>query len=203
MNKILLFLFKEGAAQQPVRLSTTQLGKRLSMSQQNASRCLIELEKEGKIERSEKGIRLTGIAMEDLRHLYHDLKSVFEGAAILKGKIVAGLREGAYYLSLPGYRKPLKEALGFEPFPGTLNLKLNGNPALPSKESGIFIPGFEWKNRSFGGLHAYPCNIEGIPGALLRPVRTHHGPGIAELIAPVSLKKKLRKKEGDWVEVKL
>ena len=39
-------------------------------------------------------------------------------------KIVSGMGEGAYYMSLKGYRNQFIEKLGYEPYPGTLNVKL-------------------------------------------------------------------------------
>lgn len=206
MDEILLLLFKQGATH-PIRISTPKIGRLLGMSQQNASRRLIELERSGLIERKRNIVYLTPHAIEEIAQLYQELRAGFEDQQKIKlrGKIVDGLREGAYYLSLPGYRSRLKKALGFDPYPGTLNLKLNGKGPhiLPKKENAIFVPGFELKNRSFGSLYAYPCSIEGIKGALLRPIRTHHGKDIIELIASVPLKKKLKKKDKDWVTVEM
>lgn len=209
MDSILLFLLKQGAAHRFVPCSTVKLGEELDMSQQNASRRLIELEKRGKIEREKGMVRLTDKGLREAASFYHELKAVFEteSAVRLKGQIADGLREGAYYLSLPGYRNQFIQKLRFDPYPGTLNLKLKGTELEKRRflreSEGIFLPGFQWKKRSFGGIFVYPCNIHGITGAILRPIRTHHGEDILELVAPVSIRKKLRKKAGDWVEVQI
>ncbi len=208
MDKILLLLFKYGAGSKAVSLSTPKIGRLASMSQQNASRRIIELEASGKLSRSGGKIALTPAAVGEIRQLYIDLKSGFERSSSLKfnGSITSGLKEGAYYLSLPGYKNTLKKALGFAPFPGTLNLKLDSPPDLPPKEQALFIPGFEWKGRHLGGLYAYRCIIGSstkLDGAIIQPIRTHHGKDVVELVAPVSVKQKLKKKDGDRLLVTL
>lgn len=208
MDELLLLIFRKGGGQ-PVPLSTSALGRALGMSQQNASRRLIALEEEGLLVRKSGTIILTPKALGQLGILYHGLRQVFEGHTPLqfRGRIVRGFGEGAYYLSLPGYEKALVQKLEFRPYPGTLNLRLDkksqNQHAFLRNEDGLFIPGFKWENRQLGGIYVFPCRIGNIPGALLRPVRTHHGPDIIELVAAVSLKQKLKKKEGDWVKVKM
>ena len=41
------------------------------------------------------------------------------------GVLFSGLGEGAYYIMIKGYRKQFQSKLGFDPFPGTLNLRLD------------------------------------------------------------------------------
>ncbi|MBI5051325.1 DUF120 domain-containing protein, partial [Candidatus Micrarchaeota archaeon] len=66
----------------------------------------------------------------------------------------------------------------------------------------IIIPGFKEGERNFGDLFAYKCRIDSkIEGAVIIPVRTHHGIEILEIIAPVELRKSLNKKTGDEVSV--
>ena len=209
MDELLLLLFKHGASKQFIRLSTSKIAKALSMSQQNASRRLIELEKQGKIERNGSNVRLNPSAVKEIASVYGELKKQFDFDSVqqikIEGKIVSGLREGAYYLSLPGYKKALQSALGYAPYPGTLNLRLDKaniqKRFLLKEGEAIFIAGFKSGNRTFGAAYAYPCKIGGITGAILIPVRTHHGPDILEIIAPVSITKTLHKKEGDWVRI--
>ena len=45
--------------------------------------------------------------------------------------------EGSYYMSLKGYKKQFKEKLGYEPFPGTLNLKLEDKIYMDKKKEMI------------------------------------------------------------------
>ena len=65
----------------------------------------------------------------------------------VSGKVFSGLGEGAYYISLTGYKKQFISKLGFEPYPGTLNLKLSSNLHKQfinnlSELTGVTIDGF-------------------------------------------------------------
>ena len=208
MDEILLLVLQKSGGL-PVHLSTAAIGRLLGMSQQNASRRLIDLEKRGLLTRQAGAIVLTPKALGRFGALYQHMRRVFERPESLRfrGRITLGLGEGAYYLSLAGYRRALKRTLGFAPYPGTLNLRLDrkehSKTARLDTAQAMFIPGFQWENRTLGGIHLFPCMIHGVPGAILRPVRTHHGPDILELIAAVPLKRKLKKKDGDWLTVNL
>ena len=202
MNELLLFLLKKGAHRNAVGISTTEIGNALDMSQQNASRLLIELEKQEKIKRIGSSIMITKKGLEEIKDAYASLKQSLEGDRLqIKGKIIEGLGEGGFYVSLQGYKKQFKGKLGFEPFPGTLNLKLDKNEIEKRYRlrelDPIIIEGWHDEKRSYGDLFAYKCKLDDIEGAVVLPVRTHHGLDIIELIAPFNIKQKLRKKNGD------
>ncbi len=208
MDDILILLLKKGAHKTPIRLSTTQLGSELGMSQQNASRRLQELEKEGRIERKDGKVRLGPKAISLLSELAIIMKNAFwQETLSIRGTIVSGLGEGKYYLLLQRYRKQVKEKLGFDPYPGTLNIKLDETELWKREyfiqNDPIMIDGFKDGERTYGDLFAYPCKIEGsdVPCALIIPLRTHHPQSIIEIIAPDNLKEKFRKKDGDQLAV--
>ncbi|MFN7991462.1 MAG: DUF120 domain-containing protein [Candidatus Micrarchaeia archaeon] len=204
MERILLLLLKMGAAAKPVRLTTSEIGTETGMSQQNASRMLVVLEAEGQIERSKDGIRLTKRAYDRLASDYAILKTAFEGGKLaIEGTITKGLGEGGYYVSMDGYRNQIKEKLGFDPFPGTLNILMDEpwkKQQLLQLEP-VIIAGFRDKERTFGDLFAYRCRLGKHECAIIVPLRTHHGPEIIEIISPIDIKKGLRKKDGDRVKV--
>jgi len=203
MDEILLLLLKHGAHLKPVKLTTAQIGTEAGMSQQNASRRLRELEEGGCIERKD-GIRLTKSARDELAGAYALLKRAFEAKPLeMSGTIVSGFEEGRYYLSLPGYRKQIREKLGFDPYPGTLNIKLDERwkrQHLHQLEA-IVIGGFSDGKRTYGNLLAYRCRFRNQECALVVPLRTHHGPEVIELISQHSIKKKFGMKDGDRVKV--
>ena len=76
---------------------------------------------------------------EDVKHIVISLINEFysklkisveeehDSKMILKGIIFTGLGEGAYYMSLEGYKKQFKKHLNFIPYPGTLNLRMANN----------------------------------------------------------------------------
>jgi riboflavin kinase len=206
MDDILLLLLRHGAHLRPLKMTTTEVGLEAGMSQQNASRKLAVLEEGGYVERGKDGIMLTKKAYEELAAAYSSMKSAFEGSPIrMNGMIVKGLGEGGYYVSMGGYRRQMKEKLGFDPYPGTLNIKID-NEDLWKKQhvlqkDPVTISGFRDGRRSYGDLFAYRCKVDGQDCVLIVPLRTHHGPQIIEVICPFNFKKRLGKKDGDIVKV--
>jgi len=206
MDDVLLLLLRHGAHLRPVRMTTTELGAEAGMSQQNASRTLMVLEKSGYLERKEGGIILTKKACDELGEAYAAMKGAFEGGKLeIEGTIVRGLGEGKYYLSLEGYRKEIKKTLGFIPFPGTLNVKMAPEDVWKRqqllKTEPLIIPGFTDGKRTYGDLFAYRCRLEGTDCAIIVPMRTHHGPEVIEVISHSDIKKKLGKKDGGKVRL--
>jgi len=68
------------------------------------------------------------------------------------GRVVGGLGQGQYYISRKGYRNQFFQKLGFVPFPGTLNIKLD-EPFNPGPHQ-ILIEGFREEERSLGNAGA-------------------------------------------------
>ncbi len=64
MDEILVFLLKKGGNRRGLRITTTELGRALGISQQSASRKLRLLSEEGLVERK-NGIRITGRGMKN------------------------------------------------------------------------------------------------------------------------------------------
>ena len=124
--------------------------------------------------------------------------------AKIRGRVAAGLGEGQYYISREEYRRQFLDKLGFDPSPGTLNLKLDLPFALSGSDpKSIGIEGFEDEGRTFGGCWCRPVMIDGIKGAIVRPERTNYPLTLLELIAPVNLREALSLSDGDVVEVTL
>ena len=206
MDNLLLVLLRHGAHKAPVRITTSVLGAEAGMSQQNASRKLLALEKEGYLDRGKEGIRLTRKGCDSMAADYASLRRAFEGERLeICGTIVSGLGEGRYYLSLDGYRKAIRQRLGFHPFPGTLNIKIDEDDRWKKQQliqmEPVIIPGFRDRKRTYGDLFSYRCRLGDEECAVVVPMRTHHGPDIIEVISQSDLKKALRKKDGGRVKV--
>ena len=136
------------------------------------------------------------------------LTSILHKPLLLKGTVVSGEGEGSYYLSLEGYRKQIKEKLGFDPYPGTLNVLLTPESlekrALLYLRRAITISGFEEGGRRYGEVLAYPAQVNSFwPAAIIIPLKTHHPPSIVEVIAPVKLRDRLKLEDGDSVSIKV
>lgn len=207
MDKMLFFLLQKGGNKKSVRITTAELGKALGMSQQNASRRLKLLSDEGLIERK-GGIRITPAGTKKIREHYNMLKRALEESRIrFSGKIVDGFGKGKYYISLSGYRKGIRDRLGFEPYAGTLNIKLSKNDLRKRSEilrdEPIVINGFRTKQRTFGDLFAYHCKVNGYSAAIVFPLRSNHPQDIIEIVADVHLRKALNRGKGSGVVVEV
>ncbi|MEM4238834.1 MAG: DUF120 domain-containing protein, partial [Nitrososphaerota archaeon] len=137
--RLILYLYERKGFGTGVQVTTPVLAKHLNTSQQSASRIMIKLEKEGFIERRMVGrscyVRLTEKAVNELSELYTELKRVIERPVevVLEGRVFSGMGEGAYYISLPWYRDQIRKKLGFDPYPGTLNVNLLSWDAIQNR----------------------------------------------------------------------
>jgi riboflavin kinase len=207
---------KIGGLNKPTKLSTKDLAPNLGLSQQTISRHLIKLDKLGYIQRqvSYQGIEITisPKGIEELRNIYLNLKSIIDeprAAIILNGIVTTGLGEGAYYISKKGYKDQFLKKLGFNPYPGTLNVRLSTQLDIRKKEelniyTPVIIEGFKEKDRSFGPVLCYPAIINNnVEGAITIIERTHHRESFLEIVAPVNIRKKLVLKDGDEVQIRV
>jgi len=213
----LLKLAEMGAHRRTAKISTEYLAQKLDTSQQTASRYLIELDRMGWIKRTvtPEGclIRITDVGIRELNKLHQTLRFVMEATypplITMEGTVFTGLGEGAYYISKEKYRKQFMEKLGFDPYPGTLNLKLtteydfkarNELEAYPAVE----IEGFINEDRTFGSVKCYPVIIQNkVKGALITALRSHYDVSVLEIIAPVPLRKALNLKDGHKVKIEV
>jgi len=206
-----------GGSRRIVKVSTEYFADKMSLSQQTASRYLIQLEKIGWLKRSitPEGclIRITDAGQQELKYLYSNLRLIFEAeyppSVTLEGVLFSGLGEGAYYVSKEGYRKQFIERLGFDPYPGTLNIKLTTDYDIKTRAEleaypAIELQGFQNESRSFGAVKCYPAVINNkAKGAILTALRTHYDASVIEIIAPVFLRGNLKLKDGQKVKVEV
>lgn len=206
-----------GAHKRSVKISTGYLADKLCFSQQTASRHLIKLEQNNWINRkiTPEGslIKITKKGLENLLKLHTNLERIIEidhpTILTLEGVVFTGLGEGAYYISKDFYKKQFIRKLGFDPYPGTLNLKLSKELDIETRKELDFYPaieikGFTSENRTFGLVKCYKVRINGkINGALVFALRGHYDVTVLEIVAPVCLRKKLNLKEGQKVKVEI
>ncbi|MFH1442435.1 MAG: DUF120 domain-containing protein [Candidatus Micrarchaeota archaeon] len=210
---LLLNLAKMGALQNKVRVSAAGLAIGLGVSQQTANRWLLEMQAEGLLIRSFAEIVLTQKAAGELEGLQKELEEIFRsrGKKIkIYGRVVGGMHEGRYYLSIPEYKRQLQKALKFEIYPGTLNIKLEGEGSVEGKQklmanSGIGISGFRKNGRVLGGAKVFPAKIFSKKmqraAAAIIPFKSHYGSEVLELISSEFLRKSMHLKNGQELEV--
>jgi len=213
----LLKLAEMGAHRRTAKISTEYLAGKLNASQQTASRYLIELDEKGWIKRTTTPegclIRITDAGMKELNKLYSNLRFLMEAAyppsMTLEGTVFTGLGEGAYYISKEPYRKQFIEKLGFDPYPGTLNLKLTTEYDIKTRGEleaypAVEVEGFKNEDRTFGSVKCYPVTIENkVKGALISALRSHYDASVLEIIAAVPLRTHLKLKDGHKVKVEV
>ncbi|RLF10854.1 MAG: riboflavin kinase, partial [Thermoprotei archaeon] len=205
-----------GGVKHPVIINSAVFGRAQGLSQQTASRRLIELERRGLIRREVlrrgQAVMLTEKGLRELREVYLELKRVFEGevaSLTVVGEVFTGMGEGAYYVSREGYKRQFVAKLGFDPYPGTLNLRLRDAQSLRSRElldhfKGIEIEGFSDGDRTYGPVKCFRATINGrVEGALVMATRTHYGKDVVEFIAPVNVRRMLSLKDGDVVKAEI
>lgn len=121
-----------------------------------------------------------------------------------KGRVSSGRHEGETFVSFPWVKKQLTEKLYFTPYPGTLNIRLNTDEykrgiLLEEAETKEIIP-VEGFSR---GRCITQVSVNGVNCAIIIPKVPGYSEDVLEIIAPINLRKELRLKDGDIVEVKV
>ena len=214
---VLKLLALEGGLEGDVKISCSALADRLDASNQTASRRLQRLESAALLERDTvsdgQWVAVTDEGERVLHAEYEDYRRIFERdtEVALEGVVTSGMGEGRHYISLPGYSRQFEDRLGYEPFPGTLNVELREDSvrrrsAVSSLEP-IPIDGWEDDERTYGPAVCYPATIETATGEryadahTIAPERTHHDDDQLEVIAPVKLREELDLEDDDHVTV--
>ena len=120
----------------------------------------------------------------------------------LKGVIQKGVGQGSFFTSLDWVKEQFQKAMGFAPYPGTVNVRIS------EEDLSQMADFFSTKDFEIVPTDAKFCagsfkkvQINGIPGAAVFPredVRVH-GKEIIEIICGCHVKDTLRLKDGDPV----
>ena len=211
------FIALQGGTRHPIHISSINLSQNLGVSQQSASRYLIELVDRGYLERRlaqggqvitilKKGISILRTEFSEYSLIFGTQKEIE-----MKGALETGLGEGGYYISKSGYMKQFQEKLDWKPYEGTFNLRLNDDevPKIEAMKAaeGILIKGFEQEGRTFGKAWVFKCSLKNGKKivnecAIISPKRTHYR-RVVEVISPIFLRDKLNAKDGDVFTIKV
>ena len=198
----LTYLLSKGAKYNFVTTTTSSLGKSIKKSQQAASKHLLELENSNFIERIISGrkisVKITPKGYSEMVKLSQALQKSLTSSSsnvLLKGTLVSGMGEGAYYMSLKGYTKQFKSKIGYVPFPRTFNIKLGKKEYTETIRQfegmeGIHIDGYSDGKRTYGWVKCFKAKLNSsFDCELIRLERTHHDTSTIELIAKNNLRK--------------
>lgn len=207
-----------GALDGEEKVSCSGLADRLDASTQTASRRLQRLEDGGYVTRDivsdGQWILITEAGEQRLQTEYETYRRIFERDTMveLTGTVTSGMGEGRHYISLDGYMAQFQDRLGYEPFPGTLNLDLVGESLrrhgrLDALEP-LTIDGWETDERTYGPAYCYPATLAVNDSTyerahVIAPERTHHGDDHIEIIAPDELRDVLALTDGTEVTVRV
>ena len=212
----LSYLLSKGAKHNYVTITTNALGKNIKKSQQSASKHLLELEQNQFIERIISGrnisVKITSKGFSEMVKLSTILQkslNSFPSHVEIKGTLISGMGEGAYYMGLKGYTKQFKSKIGYVPFPGTLNVKIVQKIHQEAIKqfvnlNGINIHSFSDGKRTYGWVKCFPAKINNsVDCNLILLERTHHDNSVVELISKLSLRKSAKLKEGSKISIKI
>ena len=212
----LSYLLSKGAKHNYVTITTDSLGKNIKKSQQSASKHLLELEQNQFIERIISGrnisVKITNKGFSEMVKLSTILQkslNSFPSHVEIKGTLISGMGEGAYYMGLKGYTKQFKSKIGYVPFPGTLNVKIDQKIHQEAIKqfinlNGINIHSFSDGKRTYGWVKCFPAKINNsVDCNLILLERTHHDNSVVELISKLSLRKSAKLKEGSKISIKI
>jgi len=211
-------LARKDALTQEIKVSGRTLADELDISTQTASRRLKSLADAGFIYRQpindgqfvfirEEGKRVIQKEYKEYRQIFERLSEL-----VFAGEIVDGMGEGKHYLSLDGYQNQFVQELGYEPFPGTLNVQLTTESMARrgrlSDIDPIRIDEWEDEERTYGAVFCYLGRLEAEtasydPIHVIKPERTHYDDGYLELIAADKLRAGLDIQTGDHVTIHL
>jgi riboflavin kinase len=196
-----LYWIAKARANAKCEIPTSNLLKTISISQQTASRRIIALEEEGYLSRDFKNnegyLDITAKGYVQLERVYNDLKSLFEEQVCIEkfnGTLIKGMGEGRHYIKKPQYLEQFYKKIGFFPYFGTLNVKMESSIhdliIHHLKDfSKVEIRGFTDDSRTYGDVECYKVLLwpeddihKQIHGAFLRIERTSHEPFILEFI---------------------
>ncbi|EMA26991.1 DUF120 domain-containing protein [Haloarcula japonica] len=126
----------------------------------------------------------------------------------VSGTVTSGFGRGKEFVTMEGYADQFSELLGYEPYPGTLNLDLDSDigDQLTTLES-IRVTEWETDTGTFGAVDCYPASLGPADDSLrlhaIVPDKTDHDTSTIELISPVRLRDRLDLVDDEPLEVSI
>jgi riboflavin kinase, archaea type len=120
---------------------------------------------------------------------------------VFEGTVFSGKGEGRKFVSLSWVKQQIKEKLGFTPYAGTLNLRLNRESA--EKKVLLGTSGALWITPQDGYCPGvmYQAEIDGLECAVVIPKVPNYSAEVLEVIASVCLREQLNLCDGSVVSV--
>lgn len=121
----------------------------------------------------------------------------------VEGKVFSGEGRGKCFMMLPWAKRQIVDKLGFEAYPGTLNIRLTSQSinkrSLLEPEKGLLVQ--PESGYYYGAL--FLAEIKKIKAAVVLPLVPNYPIDLLELVAPAYLRGTLGLKDGDRVTVEV
>ena len=120
-------------------------------------------------------------------------------ALILQGLLCSGLGEGAGFIALEWVGRQCRDKLGFQPHPGTVNLRLSGQDWAAARDAMQCAPGIVIDPPpGFCAAKCFAVVIDGcVEGAAILPEVDAYPEDKLEIVAPIALRQALHLRDGD------
>ena len=122
------------------------------------------------------------------------------GKVTLKGRVCSGRGAAGSFVDLPWARRQFKEKLGFDPWPGTLNLHLLRRvdiSVFSDRRKGIRVT----PRKGFCAGRCFRAQVVKVPAAVVVPDVPDYPRDLLEILAPVNLRELLGLKDGEDLKV--
>ena len=117
------------------------------------------------------------------------------------GRLISGSEEGRKYVELEWVKQQVKDKLGFDPYPGTLNLRLDSENAnrrvLLEKNAKLRL----CHSEGYCTGLLFKAALDGLPCGVVIPQIENYPENMLEVVAFENLKQELRLGDGDLVKV--
>ena len=119
------------------------------------------------------------------------------------GTVFSGTGQGKKFMELPWVKQQLTKKLGFSPYAGTLNIRLNKESAKQKsqleKQHGIIV----YPEESYYAGLLFKAKIGTDECFIVIPQVPNYPKDVLEVIAPINLREKLNLKDGDQATVEV
>jgi len=117
---------------------------------------------------------------------------------LLRGTVERGKGEASGFTQIDWVRQQISERLGFELYPGTLNVRLSETRDLAAWEELRNLPGVPLEpSLGYCAARCYPVQVEGqAAGAIVFPLVAGYPTDVVEVLAPVALREYFNLEEG-------
>ena len=125
---------------------------------------------------------------------------------VVKGQIVTGIGVGSRFIGMEWVREQILEKLGFDPYLGTLNVRMDEENSqqyhsLLERKEGLLIEPLDERYRP-GVCYRSRIN-ERVDGAIVVPIVPDYPADLVEIVAPVNLRERLGLRDGSEVTVEI